>query len=47
MTLVLRPVGRGNWAPVTLAGRHLSPMVKLGDRIVIGGTTYRVSEIRP
>ncbi len=47
MTLVLRPVGRGNWAPVLVSGRHLSPMVQLGDRITIGCTTYRVSEIRP
>lgn len=43
--LTLKPVGRGNWAPVTaqVSGRHVAPLtVRVGDRLVLGGVTFMV-----
>lgn len=43
--VILKPVGRGNWTPVTLTveGRHAAPLtVRVGDRLVLGGVTFRV-----
>ena len=43
--VTLKPVGLGNWTPVTLtgAGRHAAPLtVRVGDRLVLGGVTFRV-----
>ena len=43
--LILKPIGRGNWKPVTLNvdGRHAAPLtVRVGDRLVLGGVTFRV-----
>jgi hypothetical protein len=47
--LILKPVGSGNWAPVHLVveGRHVTPLlVHIGDRLVLGGVTLRVCEVR-
>lgn len=43
--LILKPIGRGNWKPVTLVvdGRHAALLtVRVGDRLVLGGVTFRV-----
>ena len=43
--VTLKPVGLGNWTPVTLTvdGRHAAPLtVRVGDRMVLGGVTFRV-----
>ena len=43
--VTLKPVGRGNLTPVTLTveGRHAAPLtVRVGDRLVLGGVTFRV-----
>jgi hypothetical protein len=46
MTLVLRPVGRGNWrAWIIAAPSHI--LVQLEDRVAIGGVLWRIAEIRP
>lgn len=51
MTLILRPVGRGNWATVvlTVGGRRAPPPLyfALGQRIPLGGSVFRVVEVRP
>jgi hypothetical protein len=50
MQLTLRPVCRGNWAPVVVQikpGRN-SPLplyVAKGDRVELGGQRYRVVEV--
>lgn len=50
MTLTLRPIGRGNWAPVQLSitpGRN-SPLplyVAKGQRVELGGQVYRVVRV--
>jgi hypothetical protein len=48
--LVLKPRGRGNWQPTTLAieGRKHAPLpieVAKGDTIVIAGRIYRVAKV--
>ena len=43
--VTLKPEGRGNWTPVALTvdGRHAAPLtVRVGDRLVLGGVTFRV-----
>lgn len=48
MTLILRPPGRGNWAPLVLhvQGQRAAPLlVRVGDRLPIGGQVYRVSKV--
>lgn len=49
MTLICRPVGRGNWAAVSVTFRAKGPlvMVRVGDRFTLGGTKYRVASIQP
>jgi hypothetical protein len=50
LTLVLRPVGRGNWKPLVLAiesERVLPLLVRVGDRLPLGGVTYRISKVLP
>lgn len=50
MTLVLRPVGRGNWTPLVLRieGHRATPiLVAKNDRLQLGGITFRVVEVRP
>ena len=47
--LLLKPVGRGNWAPLTLRldGTRAQPLlVRVGDRIELAGVTWRVCEVR-
>lgn len=50
MVLVLRPVGRGNWAElrIEIQHRHIRPMnVRAGDRVPIGGIVWRVVRVLP
>lgn len=47
--LVLKPIGRGNWAPLTLRmdGTRAQPLlVRIGDRLTMAGVTWRVCEVR-
>lgn len=49
MTLLLRPVGRGNWRPLTIAitGQRAAPLlVRRGHRFELGGIVFRVVEVR-
>ena len=45
--VTLKPVGRGNWTPVTLTvdGRHAAPLT-VRDRLVLGGVTFRICAVR-
>jgi hypothetical protein len=48
--LVLRPPGRGNWQPLIVAieGRRLAPLlVRVGQRMTIGGQVYRIAKVSP
>lgn len=48
MTLVLKPKGRGNWAPmvVTLEGPRAQPLLfRVGSTIVLAGLTFRICEV--
>lgn len=49
MTIICRPVGRGNWRPIRLEVEGgllgLLGMVRLNDRFQLGGITWRVCEI--
>ena len=49
--LVLKPIGRGNWATVLLEvkGRRapLPLEFALGQRVVLAGQTFRIVEVRP
>lgn len=50
MTVVAKPVGRGNWSPILLqyAGPQLAPFtVAVGERFSLGSVTWRVCEVRP
>lgn len=50
MTLILRPVGRGNWRAQTFTvdERHVPPMlVRVGERFVLGGVEFRISRVLP
>lgn len=47
--LLLKPVGRGNWAPLTLRldGTRAKPLlVRVGELINLAGVTWRVCEVR-
>lgn len=49
MTLLLRPSGRGSWRVITMqiTGDRACPLlVKVGDKIVISGITWRVVEVQ-
>lgn len=52
MTIVLRPIGRGNWAPVLLVvspGKN-SPLpleFYVGQRLELCGHVFRVSRLMP
>lgn len=52
MTLVLRPVGRGNWAPVLIAiteSKH-SPLpleVYAGQRLTVADRIFRIAKVLP
>ncbi|BEP44054.1 hypothetical protein [Variovorax sp. V15] len=48
MTLHLVPTGRGRWRTVVLqvTGDRASPLlVRIGDRIPLGGVLFRVSKV--
>lgn len=48
--LVLKPAGRGNWNPLTMAleGAHLAPLVvRAGDIWVLGGVRFRIVSVLP
>lgn len=48
MTLHLVPTGRGRWRTVVLqvSGDRASPLlVRIGDRIPLGGVLFRVSKV--
>lgn len=48
MTLHLVPLGRGKWRPVVLivSGDRSHPLlVRVGDRLPLGGLTFRVSKV--
>ncbi|MFN6993724.1 MAG: hypothetical protein ACK4PH_05930 [Aquincola tertiaricarbonis] len=48
MTVLLKPVGPGNWTPMTLSydGRHTAPLLwKVGERVQLGGVVWRVCRI--
>lgn len=51
MTVILRPVGRGNWGTVVLQvdGRRapLPLEVAREQRVVLAGQVFRVVEVRP
>lgn len=52
--LILRPLGRGNWAPIRLEiprGRKELPTLpieaRVGQRMTIDGRVFRVSKVMP
>jgi hypothetical protein len=51
--LVLRPIGRGSWAPVTLhipTQRKEFPLpieVRVGRHVTIDGRVYRIAKVLP
>ena len=50
MMLVLKPLGRGNWASITMQvdGARAAPLlIRVGDRMVLGGVTFRIAGVRP
>ena len=50
MTLILKPVGRGNWSPTTLqldGHHHLPLLVRVGTRLELGGITFRICAVQP
>lgn len=50
MTIVLRPIGRGNWKPwLWQLEPHIhmaSLLVKVGDRLEFAGLVWRIVEVR-
>lgn len=50
MTVILRPWGRGNWAPLilTIEGKHATPLfIRIGQPVRLGGMDYRISKVIP
>jgi hypothetical protein len=50
MTLILRPPGRGNWAPliVKIDGQRAAPLlVFVGQLVTLGGQVFRVARVQP
>jgi len=52
LTLILRPLGRGNWAPLllTLAHSRHAPLpleVHAGQRWTIAGKVFRIARVLP
>lgn len=46
--LVLRPIGRGNWAPLrmVLDGSRAQPLLfRVGSTIELAGLTFRICEV--
>lgn len=54
MTLLLVPIGRGNWTPMRLEiprQRNEVPLVpietRVGQRVVVAGRVFRISKVLP
>lgn len=50
MKLVLKPLGRGNWAVITMEveGDRAAPLlIRVGDHMVLGGVTFRIAGVHP
>lgn len=50
MTLLLKPPGRGRWAPITVAieGRHAIPLAfKVGDLFTLADRVFRIAKVLP
>lgn len=48
--LVLRPLGRGNWAPLrmVLDGTRAQPLLfRVGSTIELAGAKFRICEVHP
>lgn len=48
MTLILRPVGRGNWRTTRMQidGGHALPMLfRVGQVLPLGGVVFRICEV--
>lgn len=48
--LILKPAGRGNWTPLTMAieGARAAPLlVRVGQTMVLGGVTFKISKVLP
>ena len=48
MTVIAKPVGPGNWAPLTLRyrGPQMAPfVVRIGERFDLAGVTWRVCRV--
>lgn len=48
MTLILRPIGRGNWRQtrMQIEGGHALPLLfRVGQRLPIGGVVFRICEV--
>ena len=47
--LILRPVGKGNWKPITMTidGARAAPLlVRVGDKVPVGGIVFRVVRVQ-
>jgi len=50
LTVIVKPIGRGNWETLTLVvtGSRAQPfVVTVGETFDLGGVTWRVIEVRP
>lgn len=48
MTLMLKPIGRGNWAPLTMTlegSRAQALLFQPGSIIVLAGLRYRICKV--
>lgn len=48
--LILKPIGRGAWRPISIEvdERRVPPMlVQVGQRIPIGGVIFRIHAVQP
>ena len=48
MTLLLKPKGRGNWAPLelTITGSRAQPLLfRIGELITLAGIVYRIHKV--
>lgn len=48
MTLILRPIGRGNWAKTRMQidGGHALPLLfRVGQLLPMGGVVFRICEV--
>lgn len=48
MTVICKPLGRGNWAPLRLqyAGPQMAPfVVRVGETFNLAGVVWRVCEV--